>query len=134
MTLLIADTFTAALARLTGPEQTAAKTATMDLQLNPSHPGLQLHRVTEARDPHFWTARASRDLRLVLHKPGGTTLLAWVGHHDAAYGWAGTRRMNTHPTTGAAQIVEIRETVEDRSSLGLRRGRARGTKDARGLR
>lgn len=113
MTLLIADTFTAALARLTGPEQTAAKTTAMDLQLNPAHPGLQLHRVTEARDPHFWTARASRDLRLVLHKRGGTTLLAWVGHHDDAYSWAGTRRIDTHPTTGAAQIVEIRETVEE---------------------
>lgn len=113
MTLLIADTFTAALARLTGPEQTAAKTAAMDLQIDPSHPALQLHRVDRARDRNFWTARASRDIRLVLHKRGTTTLLAWVGHHDDAYDWAETRRIDTHPATGAAQIVEIRETVEE---------------------
>ncbi|MEE3098222.1 MAG: 3'-5' exonuclease, partial [Pseudomonadota bacterium] len=66
-----------------------------------------------ARDPYFWTARATRDIRLVLHKRGEDTLLAWVGHHDDAYAWAERRRIETHPRTGAAQIVEIRETVED---------------------
>jgi hypothetical protein len=113
MTFLIADTFTAALARLTGPEAAAAKTAAFDLQTNPAAPGLSLHRVERARDPDFWTARASRDLRLVLHKRAGDTALVWVGHHDDAYAWASRRRLETHPTTGAAQIVEIRETVEE---------------------
>ncbi|MGG7565004.1 UvrD-helicase domain-containing protein [Rhodovulum sp. DZ06] len=113
MTFRIADTFTAALGNLSAPEQKAAKTAAFDLQMNPAAPGLSLHRVDRAKDPHFWTARASRDIRLVLHKDGGNTLLAWVGHHDDAYAWAERRRIETHPRTGAAQIVEIRETVED---------------------
>lgn len=72
-----------------------------------------MHRVDRAKDPHFWTARVNRDLRLVLHKKDGATLLAWVGHHDDAYRWAERRRIDVHPRTGAAQIVEIRETVED---------------------
>lgn len=113
MTLRIADTFTAALDRLTAPEKAAAKQAAFDLQVDPSAPGLSLHRVDRSRDKDFWTARVTRDLRIVLHKRAGDTLLAWVGHHDAAYAWAERRRLETHPATGAAQLVEVRERVEE---------------------
>lgn len=113
MTFRIADTFSDSLAKLTGQEQKAVKTAAFDLQMNPVNPGLSMHRVDRARDPDFWTARVSRDLRLVLHKRNGDTLLAFVAHHDDAYKWAETRRIDTHPRTGAAQIVQIRETVEE---------------------
>lgn len=113
MTFRIADTFSDALTKLSGQEQKAAKTAAFDAQMNPDSPGLQMHRVDRAKDPHFWTARVNRDVRLVLHKKDGATLLAWVGHHDDAYRWAERRRIDVHPRTGAAQIVEIRETVED---------------------
>lgn len=113
MTLRIADSFSTALAKLTNDEQKAAKTAAFDLQMNPAHPGLQMHRVDRAKDPNFWTARVGRDIRLVLHKQRGSTLLAWVGHHDDAYAWAERRRLEVHPKTGAAQLVEIRERVEE---------------------
>ncbi|WP_439525245.1 3'-5' exonuclease [Marivita sp.] len=113
MTFRIADTFSDALARLTAQEQKAVKTAAFDLQMNPASPGLSMHRVDRARDKGFWTARVNSDIRLVLHKQGGDTLLAWVGHHDDAYAWAESRRIDTHPRTGAAQIVEIRETVQE---------------------
>ena len=36
-----------------------------------------------------------------------------MDHHDAAYRWAERRKLETHPTTGAAQFVEIRETVKE---------------------
>jgi hypothetical protein len=113
MTFRIADTFSDALARLTAQEQKAVKTAAFDLQINPAAPGLSMHRVDRARDKGFWTARVNNDIRMVLHKQGGDTLLAWVGHHDKAYVWAESRRIDTHPRTGAAQIVEIRETVQE---------------------
>ena len=113
MTLRIADSFTSALTKLANDEQKAVKTAAFDLQMNPAHPGLQMHRVERARDAGFWTARVNRDIRLVLHKQGRSTLLAWVGHHDAAYDWAERRRLDVHPKTGAAQLVEIRERVEE---------------------
>ncbi|WP_296644367.1 3'-5' exonuclease [Roseinatronobacter sp.] len=113
MTFRIADTFSDALARLTAQEQKAVKTAAFDLQMNPASPGLSMHRVDRARDKGFWTARVNSDIRLVLHKQGGDTLLAWVGHHDDAYAWAESRRIDTHPRTGAAQIVEIRGTVQE---------------------
>lgn len=72
-----------------------------------------MHRVDRARDPNFWTARVNRDIRMVIHKREQDSLLAWVGHHDDAYRWAETRRIESHPKTGAIQIVEARETVED---------------------
>ncbi|MGF1548811.1 MAG: hypothetical protein ACFCUG_15965 [Thiotrichales bacterium] len=40
-------------------------------------------------------------------------LLCYVGHHDDAYRWAERRTLETHPKTGAAQFVEIRERVEE---------------------
>jgi superfamily I DNA/RNA helicase len=40
-------------------------------------------------------------------------LLCYVDHHDKAYQWAERRKLETHPKTGAAQLVEIRETVQE---------------------
>ena len=109
----IADTFTSALARLESQEQKAAKTTAFDLQMDPSGPGLQFHRIDRSRDANFWSVRAGRDIRLIVHKTAASFLLAYVGHHDDAYGWAERRRIEAHPTTGAVQIVEVRERVEE---------------------
>lgn len=113
MNFRIADTFTDSLAKLTGDEQKAVKTTAFDLQLNPSNPGMQFHKLDRARDPNFWSVRVSRDIRLILHKTKANLLLCYVDHHDAAYNWAERRKLETHPKTGAAQLVEIRETVKE---------------------
>ena len=117
MEFRIADTFTSALARLESQEQKAAKTTAFDLQMNPSGPGLQFHRIDRSRDANFWSVRAGRDIRLIVHKTAASFLLAYVGHHDDAYGWAERRRIEAHPTTGAVQIVEVRARVEEIGSL-----------------
>ena len=109
----IADTFTASLAKLAGEEQKAVKTTAFDLQMNPANPGMQLHKLDRAKDKNFWSVRVSRDLRLIVHKSGSNLLLCYVDHHDAAYHWAERRRLEKHPKTGAAQIVEIREMVRE---------------------
>jgi len=113
MTVLIAQSFQKSLGRLTGQQQAAVKVKAYDIQADPDSPGLQLHRIDRCRDPDFWSARVSRDIRIVLHKRGGDTALVYVGHHDDAYDWAERHRLEKHPTTGAAQLVEIRETVEE---------------------
>ena len=113
MQFRIADTFTDSLAKLTGDEQKAVKTTAFDLQMNPAQPGLKLHALDRARDKHFWSVRVSRDLRLIVHRTASSFLLCYVDHHDAAYQWAERRRLERHPTTGAAQLVEIRETVRE---------------------
>lgn len=110
---LIADTFTDSLARLTGEEQKAVKTTAFDLQINPANPGLRFHKLDKARDKNFWSVRVSGDIRLIVHRNASSLLLCYVDHHDKAYDWAERRKLETHPTTGAAQFVEIRETVKD---------------------
>ena len=113
MNFRIADTFTASLARLTGEEQKAVKTTAFDLQLNPVSSGMSLHKLDTARDKNFWSVRVSRDVRLIVHKVADSLMLCYVGHHDKAYQWAERRRLETHPTTGAAQWVEVRERVDE---------------------
>jgi len=113
MEFRIADTFTDSLARLTGEEQKAVKTTAFDLQIHPTQPGMQFHKLDKARDPNFWSVRVGRDIRMIVHRTDASLLLCYVDHHDEAYRWAERRKLETHPKTGAAQLVEIRETVQE---------------------
>jgi superfamily I DNA/RNA helicase len=113
MEFRIADSFTASLAKLTAAEQKAVKTTAFDLQMDASAPGLSFHRIERAKDPNFWSVRVNADVRLIVHRTGSSLLLAYVDHHDKAYRWAERRKIERHPTTGAMQMVEIRERVEE---------------------
>jgi superfamily I DNA/RNA helicase/mRNA-degrading endonuclease RelE of RelBE toxin-antitoxin system len=113
MEFRIADTFTDSLGRLTGDEQKAVKTTAFDLQVNPANPGLSFHRLDKAKDRNFWSVRVSSDIRLIVHRSEASLLLCYVDHHDKAYEWAERRKLETHPKTGAAQLVEIREKVKE---------------------
>ena len=113
MNFLLADTFTASFNRLSGQDQKAVKASVFDLQMDPSGNGLKLHRIDNSKDPNFWSARVNRDVRLIVHKSGDSLLVAYVDHHDDAYAWAERRRIEAHPRTGAVQIVEVRERVEE---------------------
>lgn len=112
MNFVIADTFTGSLARLTGDEQKAVKTTAFDLQMNPASPGMSFHKLEKAKDRNFWSVRVNADIRLIVHRTTGSLLLCYVDHHDKAYAWAERRKLETHPKTGAAQLVELRETVQ----------------------
>jgi len=113
MEFRIADTFTDSLARLTGNEQKAVKTTAFDLQMDPSSPGMRFHKLDGAKDKNFWSVRVSEDLRIIVHRTSESLLLCYVDHHDEAYRWAERRKLEVHPKTGAAQLVEIRERVEE---------------------
>ncbi len=97
-----------------------------DLQVNPASPGLSFHKLDRARDKRFWSVRVSDDIRLIVHRSETSLLLCYVDHHDKAYDWAARRRLETHPATGAAQLVmEIRETVKEVASRSTWRPRCR---------
>lgn len=113
MKFLIADTFNDSLDRLTGDEQKLVKLTAFDLQRDPVNPGMQFHKLDRVRDRNFWSVRVGRDIRLIVHKTADSLLLCYVAHHDPAYAWAERRKLETHPATGAAQFVEIRETVQE---------------------
>src|SRR5688572_7283318 len=99
--------------RLTNDEQKLVKTTAFDLQLNPANPGHQFHKLDKAKDKNFWSVRVNSDIRLIVHRSASSLLLCYVDHHDKAYAWAERRKLETHPKTGAAQLVEIRETVQE---------------------
>ena len=113
MEFRIADTFTDSLAKLTAQERKAVKTTVFDLQVDPSAPGLSFHKLDRAKDPNFWSVRVNADIRLIVHRTQTSLLLVHVDHHDKAYRWAERRKIERHPTTGAMQLVEIRERVEE---------------------
>lgn len=113
MQFLIADTFTSSLSKLTDAEQKQIKTSAFDMQMNPANPGLQFHKLNKARDPNFWSVRVNRDIRIIVHRSDNRLLLCYVDHHDDAYNWGERRKLETHPKTGAAQLVEVRETVKE---------------------
>src|ERR1700692_552286 len=113
MEFRIADTFTDSLARLTGDEQKVVKTTAFDLQMDPSAPCLTFHRLDKAKDKRFWSVRVNADIRLIVHRTDSSLLLCYVDHHDRAYAWAERRKLETHPTTGAAQFIELRGPVRE---------------------
>lgn len=110
---LLSDTFHDSLVKLNNQDQKAVKLSVFDLQQNQSNPGLKFHRINGSKDPNFWSLRVSHDIRLIVHKTKSSFLIAYVGHHDEAYKWAERRRIDFHPRTGGAQIVEVRERVEE---------------------
>ncbi|MDN5848344.1 MAG: hypothetical protein L0H63_01725 [Nitrococcus sp.] len=111
MNFRIADTLTDSLAKLTGEEQKAVKTTAFDLQINPANPGMSFHKLDHAKGANFWSVRVSCNIRLIVHRTDASLLLCYVDHHDTAYRCAERRKLETHPTTGVAQLVEVRETV-----------------------
>ena len=113
----VADTFTSSLARLTSQEQKAVKTTAFDLLSNPTQPSLQFHRLDRAKDTDFWSLRVNLDIRIIVHKTAASLLLCYVDHHEEAYAWALRRKIERHPTTGAAQLVEVHERVEELLTL-----------------
>jgi mRNA-degrading endonuclease RelE of RelBE toxin-antitoxin system len=101
MNFAVADAFQKSLGKLTAEEQTRAKAAVFDFQLNPASPGFSYEKLHRAKDPNFRSARISSDLRLIVHQQGENVCACYVGHHDDAYRWAERHKQEVHPVTGA---------------------------------
>jgi mRNA-degrading endonuclease RelE of RelBE toxin-antitoxin system len=114
MKFIIADTFMKSLGRLEREEQNLVKQAAFEFQAMPDSPGFSFHKLERARDARFWSFRVNRDLRIIVHRDGASSLmLCYAAHHDDAYQWAERRSLDVHPSTGAAQFVEVKERVEE---------------------
>jgi superfamily I DNA/RNA helicase len=120
MRFAIANTFQKALQKLEGKDSAAAKLAkqtAFDFQMNPTQSGFSFERLNKSKDPNFWSLRVSDDIRIIAHRAPDTVTMCYVARHDDAYHWAERRRFEIHPETGAAQIVEIRETVRETTKV-----------------
>jgi hypothetical protein len=116
MRFAIANTFQKALQKLEGKDSAAAKLAkqtAFDFQMNPTQSGFSFERLNKSKDPNFWSLRVNDGIRIIAHRAPDMVTMCYVDRHDEAYQWAERRRFEVHPETGAAQIVEIRETVRE---------------------
>jgi hypothetical protein len=116
MRFAIANTFQKALQKLEGKDSAAAKLAkqaAFDFQMNPTQSGFSFERLNKSKDPNFWSLRVNDNIRIIAHRASDMVTMCYVDRHDEAYEWAERRRFEVHPETGAAQIVEIRETVRE---------------------
>ena len=113
MNTFLADTFLTALTKLDNQSQKAAKLTAFELQTDPTGKGKSFHRITASKEKDFWSVRANRDIRIIVHKTADRLTLCYVDHHDDAYDWASRRVFERHPRTGALQIVELVEQVRE---------------------
>ena len=113
MNTYLSDTFLAALTKLDNQSQKSAKLTAFELQTDPTGKGKSFHRITASKEKNFWSVRANRDIRIIVHKTADRLTLCYVDHHDDAYDWAERRVFERHPRTGALQIVELVEQVRD---------------------
>jgi mRNA-degrading endonuclease RelE of RelBE toxin-antitoxin system len=110
---MITDTFQKSLVALDVRDQDLVKRAAFDFQMNPVQPGAHFHRLDRVRDKRFWSFRVNRDMRIIVFKDEATVMLCYADHHDKAYQWAENRQLEPNPQTGAMQLVEVIERVEE---------------------
>lgn len=113
MNVLLCKSLFQSLVSLSGSEVKRANDFILKFQDNPAQPGLSLERVTKTKNDNLWAARITQDLRAIVYKDGGTWALLHAGHHDDAYAWASNRKVEFNDKTGALQIVEVVESVEE---------------------
>ncbi|KGQ21516.1 3'-5' exonuclease [Thermus filiformis] len=106
------DHFFKGLEALSREEQNRVREAVFAFMQDPKHPSFKLHRLEDIKTDRFWSARVSKDLRLILyHHPEMGWIFAYVGHHDDAYRWAETHQAEVHPKLGLLQIFRVVEEV-----------------------
>ena len=110
--VMIAKSYFQAKTELSGNDARRINAFIKKLMEDPSNPGIGLERLTDVSGTNLWSARVTQDLRAILYFRGNHLILLYVGHHDQAYAWAGCRKVQTHPATGAIQIVVLPEIQE----------------------
>jgi superfamily I DNA/RNA helicase/mRNA-degrading endonuclease RelE of RelBE toxin-antitoxin system len=107
MAVAIEVSFFSATQKLTNEERGRVLTFVNKFLENPAHPSLSLERVQQAKSDNVWSARVSRELRVILFRDGKDCVLVYVDHHDDAYQWATSRSIARHDYTGALQIIAL---------------------------
>lgn len=94
---------------------------------SPKRTGINYEKFNSV-DPNLRSVRIDQDYRGIVLAPesGDVYVLLWVAHHDEAYAWGKTRRVEVNPTTGSLQVYDTQivegmqreETVEAATTEG----------------
>ena len=105
-------TFKESLNKLQAGEQRAVNNTVLKLFKNPTQSGLNLEKLHQAKQGNLYSARVSRDIRIIIHIENDDFVLFYVAHHQPAYQWAERHNIEKNLKIGAAQIVQLAERVE----------------------
>lgn len=76
---------------------------------NPKDPGINLEKIFNPYDDKFYSGRVDKTYRVILaiQESSNTYVLLWVDHHDEAYDWANTKKIEVNKLTGLLQLYDI---------------------------
>lgn len=76
---------------------------------NPKDPGINLEKIFNPYDEKFYSGRVDKTYRVIIaiQEKTNTYVLLWVDHHDEAYKWANTKKIEVNKLTGLLQLYDI---------------------------
>lgn len=76
---------------------------------NPKDPGIHMEKIFNPNDDKFYSGRVDKTYRVILaiQEVSNTYVLLWIDHHDEAYEWASTKKIEVNKLTGLLQIYDI---------------------------
>jgi superfamily I DNA/RNA helicase/mRNA-degrading endonuclease RelE of RelBE toxin-antitoxin system len=107
--IAISDKFFDAFSKLPKNAQNKMSEFLNRFRQNPTSPGLNYEKVTNARDKHLKSVRIDQAHRAILLAPesGDVYVLLWVDKHDDAYAWAARQICEVNQISGALQVVDV---------------------------
>lgn len=97
--------FIASARRLTPPEFKRAVEVVLEVCDDPAALSKHVEPLRKGFDSRLRSVRVNRDLRIIALKGDADIVPLFVGHHEAAYRWAETRRTRLDTATGAVTIL-----------------------------
>lgn len=111
------ESFLACQRKLTKRDWQAALEVVADVQMHRARPGLHVEPIHSSGD--LWSARVTKDLRLISLRHGDSFIALYVDHHDAAYKWAHARRVIRDPATDGVKIIYEEARASDPPAFGF---------------
>lgn len=113
--IAMGDDFLLAFSQLSKEGQKKARDFVEKFRSNPLASSLNYERIKTTKETSLRSLRVDQDLRAIVLKPekGNTYILLWVDKHDAAYQWARRKVCSINPNTGAIQVLEQSQEVEE---------------------
>ena len=76
---------------------------------NPKDPGINLEKIFNPYDDKFYSGRVDKTYRVIIaiQEKTNTYILLWVDHHDEAYDWAKSKKIEVNKLTGLLQLYDI---------------------------
>lgn len=111
----ISSDFLTAFARL--PRQIQGKVTEFvnKFRNDPTSSGINYEKLSGGMDKKIYSVRIDDTYRgiVVRQLETGVYLLLWVDHHDEAYQWAANKKCEVNPKTGAIQVFDVQNIVEE---------------------